>query len=367
MPTVNVSSIFRYLNPYLPLFLEEQLPNMSPKHQNLLATLEFLELDKRLQDRIYAGVGRRPYSHIPVARAFFAKSIMQIQDTKHLWHALRTDGNLRRICGWDRVCDVPSESTLSRVFARLTATKELVILHEALTSRQYQDTVACHTAIDSTDIKAREKPAPKEKPVEKPKSKRRGRRRKDEQAAPEQASTRIQRQVTMDWEEAVAELPTYCSRGVKRNSNGYITCWNGYKLHVAVSDEGIPLGSFTTSAHVHDSQVAIPLMKKVSEQVTSFYDLADAAYDSKDIKEVSIQLGHVPIIDKIIRRGKRPEVEPDRARRYQTRTTVERFFSQLKDNYGGRNIRVRGPMKIHTHLMFGVLSIFAHAALHIPD
>ncbi len=367
MPTVYVSSIFRYLNPCLPLFLEAQLPNMSSQHEKLLATLEFLELDKHIQERVPALVGRPPHMIIPVVRAFIAKSILNIEMTNHLLSVLRTDDNMRQICGWDRPSDVPSESTFSRIFTWLSSTQELDALHDALTSRQYQDTVACHTAIDSTDIKAREKPAPKEKPVEKPKSKRRGRRRKDEQAAPEQASTRIQRQVTMDWEEAVAELPTYCSRGVKRNSNGYITCWNGYKLHVAVSDEGIPLGSFTTSAHVHDSQVAIPLMKKVSEQVTSFYDLADAAYDSKDIKEVSIQLGHVPIIDNITRRGRSPEVEPDRARRYRARTVVERFFSQLKDNYGGRNIRVRGPMKIHTHLMFGVLSIFAHAALHIPD
>ena len=367
MPIVNVSSIFRYLNPCLPLFLEEQLPNMSPQHEKLLATLEFLEPDRHIQDRVYASVGRPPCSIIPVVRAFIAKSIMQIEKTNYLLYTLRTDDNMRRICGWDKPSDLPSESTFSRILARLSSTKELDALHEVLTRRQYQDTVVCHVAIDSSDIKAREKPAPKVKPVDKPKSNRRGRRRKEEQAASEQASTRIQRQVTIGWEEAVDELPTYCSRSVKRNSNGYRTCWNGFKLHAAVSDEGIPLSVFTTSAHVHDSQVAIPLIKKVSEQVTSFYDLADAAYDAKDIEDVSVQLGHVPIFDQITRRGKCSEVEPDRARRYQARTVVERFFSQLKDNYGGRNIRVRGPMKVHTHLMFGVLSIFAHVALHLPD
>jgi hypothetical protein len=340
---------------------------MCPKHQNLLATLEFLELDKRLQDRIYAGVGRRPYSLIPVARAFFAKSIMQIQDTKHLRHALRTDGNLRRICGWDRACDVPSESTLSRVFAQLTARKELVILHDKLTCSQHQGQVICHVAFDSSAIEVREKPASKVKPVEKPKLKRRGRPRKEEQTTPEQIPTRIQRQMMMGWEEAVDELPTYCSRGAKKNAKGYMTCWNGFKLHAAVSDEGIPISVFTTSAHVHDSQVAIPLIKKASELVTSLYDLADAAYDAKDIKDVCVQLGHVPIIDQNPRRVKCSEVEPDRARRYQARTVVERFFSQLKDNYGGRNTRVRGHMKVHTHLMIGVLCIFAHAVLHLPD
>lgn len=366
MPTVNISSIFHYLNPSLPGMLDEQLPRMSPKHQQLLATIEFLGIEEHIQDRPYSGVGRRPHSNICVARAFFAKAIMQIQDTKHLWHALRADDNLRRICGWDRACDVPSESTFSRIFAWLSATKKLAILLDKLASMQYQGQVICHVAIDSSAIENREKPVTKVKPEAKPHRKKRGRPRKDEQEAQAQLPTRIHSQISMGWAEAMRELPTYCSIGAKKNSKGQASFWIGRKLHALVSDEGIPICVFTTSAHVHDSQVAIPLIKKASEQVVSLYDLADAAYDAKDIKDFSIQLGHVPIIDQNPRRIQCSEVEPDRARRYQTRSVVERFFSQLKDNYGGRNVRVRGDQKVHTHLMIGVLCIFAHAALHLP-
>ena len=35
--------------------------------------------------------------------------------------------------------------------------------------------------------------------------------------------------------------------------------WSGYKLHLDVADGQIPISAVLTSAHVHASQVAIPL------------------------------------------------------------------------------------------------------------
>ena len=139
--------------------------------------------------------------------------------------------------------------------------------------------------------------------------------------------------------------------------------WIGYKFHADVADGGIPLSGITTSASVHDSQVAIPLMKMTSDRVESFYDLMDPAYDAEPIRQSSIEMGHVPIIDRNARGGKKLAMEPDRARRYKIRTTSERFNSELKDNHGGSMIRVRGHKKVHAHLMFGVLVIFAEAVI----
>jgi len=42
--------------------------------------------------------------------------------------------------------------------------------------------------------------------------------------------------------------------------------------------------------------------------------------------------------------------------RYGERSTAERVNGGLKDNHGGRNVRVRGPEKVMCHLVFGVLS-----------
>ena len=43
--------------------------------------------------------------------------------------------------------------------------------------------------------------------------------------------------------------------------------------------------------------------------------------------------------------------------RYRERTTAERVNGRLKDEAGGRNVRVRGASKVMCHLMFGVLAL----------
>jgi transposase len=43
--------------------------------------------------------------------------------------------------------------------------------------------------------------------------------------------------------------------------------------------------------------------------------------------------------------------------RYKERTMVERANARLKDEFGGREIRVRGAAKVMAHLMFGVLAL----------
>ena len=58
-------------------------------------------------------------------------------------------------------------------------------------------------------------------------------------------------------------------------------------------------------------------------------------------------------------------MEPDRARIYKGRTVAERFNARLKDEVGGKNLRVQGVRKVHAHLMFGLLVIFADALLRL--
>jgi hypothetical protein len=43
--------------------------------------------------------------------------------------------------------------------------------------------------------------------------------------------------------------------------------------------------------------------------------------------------------------------------RYRERTTAERANARLKDEFGGRFVRVRGHAKVMCHLMFGVLAL----------
>ena len=43
--------------------------------------------------------------------------------------------------------------------------------------------------------------------------------------------------------------------------------------------------------------------------------------------------------------------------RYNERSAAERVNARLKDEFGGRYVRVRGHAKILCHLMFGILAL----------
>ena len=216
-----------------------------------------------------------------------------------------------------------------------------------------------HISRDSTEIVAREKPVVKKKSEKKKKRKRkRGRPKKGEKVPPKEP-TRIERQAKMSIEEMLADLPKACDRGTKKNSKGYTQSWNGYKLHLDVADGHIPITAVLTSASLHDSQAAIPLATMTSKRVTSLYDLMDSAYDCENIKDFSRQLGHVPIVDSNCRRGEKKHFDPAEEVRFRERTTVERVNGRLKDDFGGRMIRVRGSTKVMAHLMFGILALTA--------
>ncbi len=85
----------------------------------------------------------------------------------------------------------------------------------------------------------------------------------------------------------------------------------------------------------------------------------DAAYDAQGIHDFSRALGHVPIIDPNKRTGEALSMDPAKKQRYNQRSSAERANSALKDNYGGRFVRVRGAQKVMAHLMFGVIALTA--------
>jgi hypothetical protein len=163
----------------------------------------------------------------------------------------------------------------------------------------------------------------------------------------------------MSPQEALGELPRSCDWGIKRDTDGNEYRWRGYKAHLAWGDGMIPLLCVTTSASTHDSQCAIPMMKALSLSVVSLYDLLDSAYDASGIRQVSASLGHVALIDQNPRRGEKVIFASAQEVRYRERSNAERGNSRLKDSFGLRVIYVRGHAKVHLHVMFGVLALFA--------
>jgi hypothetical protein len=228
-------------------------------------------------------------------------------------------------------------------------------VHAAMIETHYGDKLAGHLSRDSTAIKAREKAAPKPKKEQQPQRKR-GRPRKDERREPAPPK-RLEVQPRHSLQENLADLPTACDWGAKTNSQGKKECWKGYKLHLDSIDGDIPVSAILTSASLHDSQAAIPLAQMSAQRVTNCYDLMDAAYDAEAIATFSRSLGHAPLIDPNPRRAGAEPHNPAAERRYQERSAAERVNSMLKDNHGGRFVRVRGAAKVRLHLLFGVIAI----------
>src|SRR5690606_34943659 len=132
-----------------------------------------------------------------------------------------------------------------------------------------KEKIVCHISRDATAVAAREKPASKQKAPPREKRKR-GRPKKGECRTPPDP-TRLERQVAMSVEEALSELPTACDVGVKKNAKGKREYWIGYKAHIDTADYGLPVNVVTTSASVHDSQVAIPMAKRTAERISVLY------------------------------------------------------------------------------------------------
>jgi hypothetical protein len=327
---------------------------------------------ERFLPYVHGLVGRPLAERTALARAFIAKAVFNLPTTRLLIDLLQGDVRFRRLCGWERVSDIPSEATFSRGFAEFTAQNLPARIHETLIKATLGQTIVGHIARDGTAIEAREKPAVSKPKVETKQPKKRGRRRKGE-PAPVPEPSQIEQQKTMTLAEMLAALPKACTFGCKRNAKGHQESWIGYKLHVDTADGDIPVSALLTSASPHDSQVAIPLATMTTQRVTNLYDLMDSAYDNKDIRNHSIELGHIPLIDINPRADVALKAELERESkakskinfqtaediRYNQRSSAERLNSNLKDNFGGRHVRVRGHAKVYSHLMFGLLSITA--------
>jgi len=119
----------------------------------------------------------------------------------------------------------------------------------------------------------------------------------------------------------------------------------------------------TDARIVANGWFAIPLARLTSARLTSLYDLMDSAYDSQSIHEFSTRLGHVAIIEPQQRGANRRQLAPAQRARFAERTTVERVYARLKDEFGARSVRVRGYAKVMAHLMFGVVALTADQLL----
>jgi len=332
--------------------LEDELGELDDKHKEFVAVCETCTPQAHMDTYRWVGNGCPPNSRLALCKAFIAKAVWDFPTTRDLIDAVRHRSTLRRLCGWETRKEIPSESTFSRVFAAFAEDELPQRIQEAMIVNRYGAKIAGHISRDGTAIHGREKAAKKTPST-------------IAQPAQKAEPTRLQRQLQRPLNENLLDLPRDCDWGTKKDSKGKKQTWRGFKLHLDAIDGDIPISWLVTSASMHDSQAAIPLAQMSAERVTSLYDLADAAYDAKEIRQMAERLGHVALIDHNPRRGEKRQFSPCQAVRYRQRSSAERVNSHLHDNHGGRHVRVRGAVKVAAHLSFGLLVIAAEQLLKL--
>jgi hypothetical protein len=310
-----------------------------------------------------------------------AKSVYNMQTTRDLIDRLKSDRVLRVLCGWRYKSDIPSECKFSRVFKELSDLQIAQKTHEKFVEEYLSDTIFMYNATDATMIPLREKPV-KVKKEEKVKNKV-GRPKKGEKREPIKPKI-LELQKDMETvEDMLSLVSTDCGVGIKQNAKGNKETTIGGKLHISAVDGDIPIVAFYSGANVHDSSVALPLIKETSKRVPYFYDLLDAGYYSKIIEEFSEKLNHRPIIDVnpgnskvlkeqiILQKEEKEKFElfnlPQSSdiHHYNQRSMVERVNKYLKDDFGCNTIYYQGATKVASVLAFGILSVCIHQSLKL--
>ena len=93
--------------------LEEELGPLGERYELFVTVLGFVQVEQFLT--CLRGLPGRPQEdRAALARAFIAKAVFAITTTRGLVERLAIDPPLRRLCGWSRAEEVPSEATFSR-------------------------------------------------------------------------------------------------------------------------------------------------------------------------------------------------------------------------------------------------------------
>jgi transposase len=228
---------------------------LSDEYKTFLHMLRVVEEQMPTLIRPYAGTGRIPYQYIPFIRSFLAKGYFGIEKTSQLIQRLKGEANLRLLCGFT---DVPGKASFSRTLAFLSGQGILEQTLDRIVTMAHKGLVVYHVNRDSTAIPAREKVVKKREEKVPKQGKKRGRPAKNRAKAPKEPTV-IETQMKQEAEISLEGIDRECAWGCKKNSEGNVSFWKGYKLHLDVSDTGFPLTAVVTGANVHDSQLIIPM------------------------------------------------------------------------------------------------------------
>ena len=103
-----LSNTWEHIQTNLFPWLTEELGPLTDMHKQVITTLELACVEKFV--RSWPGLPGRPaHDRAGLARAFVAKAVIGFPTTSMLIERLEVDKQLRRLCGWERPGQVPSE------------------------------------------------------------------------------------------------------------------------------------------------------------------------------------------------------------------------------------------------------------------
>ena len=209
-----------------PVIEEEIQTELTEKEKWFVKVVSLMDIAKHMRAYSWCGIGRKKSSRIKILKAFIAKAVYNFPTTSILLEYLNTSRTLRKLCGWERITDIPSEATFSRAFAEFSDGRLSEMILEAMVKEHLGHKLVGHISGDSTAIEAREKAVRKVKTEKKPKK--RGRPFKG--SVPAIEPKRLDLQLKRNLEENLEDLPKLCDFGGKRDSKGNKYSWQGYKL-----------------------------------------------------------------------------------------------------------------------------------------
>src|SRR5271163_4363241 len=143
-----LTNTWNHIQGFLFPMLREEVGPLTAQHERLIIVLDVARIEAFVQ--MWPGLPGRPLEdRHALARAFVAKAVLDLPTTSGLIERLAVDAVLRRLCGFERASEVPSESTFSRAFADFAASALPSRVHEALIKKTHKDRLVGHIARDA--------------------------------------------------------------------------------------------------------------------------------------------------------------------------------------------------------------------------
>ena len=115
------------------VFLEEKPGPLTEFHRKLAATLEVVRVEEWISNEQW--IGRPLANRKALVRAFVGKAVYNVPTTRAFRDRIMSDTVLRRMCGWEKRSQVPSEATFPRAFTEFAEKSLPEVVQKALIGR----------------------------------------------------------------------------------------------------------------------------------------------------------------------------------------------------------------------------------------